>query len=449
MGQSPNPDWMNQWQDLSRNYLTAWQTMSRGAEAPAPTPPWQEGFESWSRLFAGGGAQNETIDRIIDSAKGYAAFMQSLLAAGSAGHAAAAPWSNWLRPGAGIPGMDATAFDNPMLRAMRDLQGQNGGAFAQMMSTLGELKLPAAGAFSAPGDLGDLKAWLNLPAFGVMREQQEHRQKTVVAWIEYQEQMGRYNALMLKATQRGFQLFEGKLSEREQPGRQIESLRALYDLWVDAAEEGYAEVALSPEFREVYGAMVNAQMRVRAQIQHEVERVAVDFGMPTRSEVDSIGERLQALRREVRERGEARADKELAREVARLRSELTALKASLEPARETAPPVARSRTHANAKPVAKARTEASAPTKAASIEPVHASVTSTAAPTKRKAASKKRRDERKSKPERAAKRAVAAKASSTFASRIAEFADASLGQSRTPRLKKKAKSGKSKKKNRA
>ena len=41
------------------------------------------------------------------------------------------------------------------------------------------------------------------------------------------------------------------------------SARALFDLWIDAAEEAYAQVALSPEFREVYGAYVNAQMRLR------------------------------------------------------------------------------------------------------------------------------------------------------------------------------------------
>ena len=107
---------------------------------------------------------------------------------------------------------------------------------------------------------------MNLPAFGPMREHQEHYRDSALAWIDYQERLKRYNALMMKAARRGFELFEGKLSEREQPGRQIDSLRGLYDLWVDAAEEGYAEVALSGEFRDAYGALVNAQMRVRAQL---------------------------------------------------------------------------------------------------------------------------------------------------------------------------------------
>src|SRR6185312_15381523 len=102
---------------------------------------------------------------------------------------------------------------------------------------------------------------------------------------------------------------------------------ALYDLWVDAAEESYAEIALSREFREIYGALVNAQMRVRSQMQQEVERIATDFGMPTRSELDSIGQRLHDLRRELRN-GSSGASNDLAREVADLRREVAELKAA-------------------------------------------------------------------------------------------------------------------------
>lgn len=419
MGQSPNPDWMNQWQGLSRNVLSAWQEMARTAgvapPAVAPVSPWHEGFEQWARLFAsGGGAQSETIDRIIDSAKGYAAFMQSALAAATAGGTAAPAWGDLFKPGFGIPGADAMPFDNALLRALREMPGQGGG-FAPIMNALGALR-PPAGA-----DFGELKSWLSLPAFGLMREHQEHYQKMAVAWVECQEQTARYNALMLKAGQRGFELFEGRLSEREQPGRQIDSLRALYDLWVDAAEEGYSEVALSTEFREVYGALVNAQMRLRSQIQQEVERVAVDLGMPTRSELNSIGERLQSLRRELRERGDGG---DLAREVARLRGEIAALKGA----------------------AARAVTPRLVPVQ---IEEVAPRVTAAAPAVKRgahvRAKARPARERAPKKAAPAAKRAVAAVAPGNFSSRIAKFADASLGRSRKP-SRKPSKSAKSKKK---
>lgn len=444
MAESPNPDWMNQWQDLSRNYMAAWQGAARNASgaATAAAPAWPPGFEQWSRLFAGGGvggAQSGTIERMIDTAKGYAAFMQSIIAATGTGNASGTmpAWGDILKPafglptGFGVPGMDGSAFENPMFRALRDLQAQAGLAanpFEGMMNSFAAMQPPAAAAF---GDVGDLKAWLSLPAFGEKREQQEHYQAMAVAGIDVQQQMQRYSAQMMKATQRGFQLYQGKLSEREQPGRQIDSLRALYDVWVDAAEEGYAEVALSAEFRDVYGAMVNAQMRLRALVQKDAERIAGEFGMPTRSEVNSIGERLQALRREVRAAG-AGNNAELARDVAALRRELASLKSGLKS-------VAPERVASRKRPAAVAEAVA-APAKkrvAARAEPVAAQPRTSKAKTKRSSVRKAA-----TKPARA----VAATAPSTFASRIAKFADASVGNGKSHRLKKKAKAEKSGKK---
>jgi hypothetical protein len=80
----------------------------------------------------------------------------------------------------------------------------------------------------------------------------------------------------------------------------VRSARALFDLWIDAAEEAYAEIALSPEFRKVYGDLVNAQMRVRAGVQQQVEQVSGTFGMPTRSEVDAAHRKIAQLEREIR-----------------------------------------------------------------------------------------------------------------------------------------------------
>jgi polyhydroxyalkanoate synthase subunit PhaE len=105
---------------------------------------------------------------------------------------------------------------------------------------------------------------------------------------------------MLKAAQRAFEVFEDKLAERSEPGRQLRTARAMFDLWIDAAEEAYAEIALSPEFRKVYGDLVNAQMRVRSGVQQQVEQVSGMFGMPTRSEVDAAHRKIAQLERELR-----------------------------------------------------------------------------------------------------------------------------------------------------
>jgi hypothetical protein len=308
------------WQALSQQYWNAWTEATRnafGAAADTTTAgkaPWHEGLEQWSRMFDAGkvqGAQNEVVERLLAGARSYFALLQSLAEKGAKGEADPQAWSDAVRQSFNFPGADAALLDNPLARALRELTGQGARGFEQMME--------AVAPFTQ-----ELRGMLGMPAFGYLREHQEHYQKLAQAMLDYQDQTNRYNALIARASRRGFEVFEDKLAERDEPGRQVESVRALYDLWVDAAEEAYAEVALSPEFREVYGALVNAQMRVRKHVQQEVERVAIDLGMPTRTEIDSIGKRLHETRRELKRQAEAAPD--LAAEVAALRAEVEKLK---------------------------------------------------------------------------------------------------------------------------
>lgn len=388
MSESFFSDAAKQWQALMQQSAGPWSEFLRaGAQSP-------DAFEPWASAFRGGaGTPAETIERIVQGARDYIAFMQSTLNATAPNATGAAAWMEPLRHLFASQGAPGSMFDNPFAR-LWPAQAQVGNPFAAAMP----FNLAQA------ANTQELKSWLALPTFGLMREHQERQQKTAIAWVEYQEQVARHNEQMLKAARRGFELFEGKLVEREQPGRQIESLRALYDLWVDAAEEGYAEVALSSEYRDAYGAMVNAQMRLRALVQQEIERLSADLGMPTRGEIDSIGQRLQALRREVRglRGGDALID-----DIAELRGELDALVRNtvheVLAGTPAAPSVTAPRERAAPRRV---RTDAARPK-----------------PAPKRASTKKV----------ASRRAAAAVAPGGFATRIAQFADASLGGKRKAR----------------
>lgn len=311
-------DWQKDWQALQKQYWSAWQDATRNATGTAPDPatPWHEGFEQWARLFGDPAKQNETLDRLLNGAKSYTALMQSMIgaAAGQPAGGGAKLWTEALRQGFDLPGADALLHGNPLAKMLRDIGGPGAHGFDQLSSSFAPFLEQAK---------NEAMSWLHAPAFGYAREHQEHYQKMASAFVEFQDAVKRYNALILKASQRSFEVFENKLAEREEPGRQIESPRALYDLWVDAAEEAYAEIALSDEFRAVYGDVVNAQMRVRAQVQAEVERIGTDLGMPTRTELDSVHKRLHELRRAG---DNVKRMAELEREIAALRSEVAALK---------------------------------------------------------------------------------------------------------------------------
>ena len=313
----PTQDWQKDWQALQKQYWSAWQDATRNATgAPDAATPWHEGLEQWSRLFANSGKQNETADRLLGSAKAYVALMQSMLAASAgkdAGAGVQTAWTQAMRDGLNVPGMDALFANNPIAAMLQGLRGPGVQGFGE---------LPQAFAPFLAQAKREGMSWLNAPAFGYAREHQERIQNAASAFVEFQDAVGRYNALMLKSSQRSFAIFEDKLTQRAEPGRQIDSLRGLYDLWVDAAEEAYAEIALSDEFRTVYGDVVNAQMRVRAHVQAEVERLGAELGMPTRSELNSVYKRLHGLRRKDSEARIAGLESELAT----LRGEVAALK---------------------------------------------------------------------------------------------------------------------------
>jgi GTP-binding protein EngB required for normal cell division len=292
----------NDWRAMSQQYWNAWNDATRKAfgtlpEAAADKTPWHEGLEQWSRMFDAGKAQttqSEVVERLLAGARSYFSLLQTLAEKGASGNADPQAWTTAVRESFNFPGADAALFDNPLARALRELAGQGAKGFEQMMESV------------QPG-MREMHALLDLPAFGYAREHQEHYQRMGKAWLDYQHETN----------------------------RQVDSVRGLYDLWVDAAEDAYAEIALSDEFREVYGALVNAQMRVRQNVQKEVERVATDLGMPTRTEIDSMGKRLHALHRDAKNQAETLPD--LVAEVAALRAEVERLKqrgAAPKPARK-------------------------------------------------------------------------------------------------------------------
>lgn len=283
----PKAAWLPDWQSMQKQFFSAWTDAARGGVAPST--PVHEGFDVWLKLFGGRDSGNETLERVIGSARQFADFMQGVI-----GQLATT------RPELSSPAALREALEkafggidvhkNPVLDALRSVTGEGAKGFEDLFREWMKVAKPLE---------ADARGLLNLPAFGYSRESQERQQALAQAVLACSDQMNRYNALMYRASRLGLDRFESRLAERSEPGREITSLRGLYDLFVDAAEEGYAEVALSEEFREVYGELVNAQMRVRQLVQGEVERASAALGMPGRTELDSVLKRSNEMRRRI------------------------------------------------------------------------------------------------------------------------------------------------------
>lgn len=283
----PKAAWLPDWQSMQKQFFSAWTDAARGGAAPSM--PVHEGFDVWLKLFNSRDSGNEVLDRVVGSAKQFADFMQGVigqLATTKPEFSTPAGVREALEKAFGGMGVQK----NPVIDALRAVSSEGAKGFEDLFREFMKVAKPLE---------NDARSLMSLPAFGYNRESQERQQALMQAMVDYNDQMNRYNTLMYKASRLGLDRFESKLAERSEPGREITSLRGLYDVFVDAAEEGYAEVALSDEFREAYGALVNSQMRVRQLVQAEVERTTAALGIPGRTELDSVHKRNHEMRRRI------------------------------------------------------------------------------------------------------------------------------------------------------
>ncbi|MBL8263602.1 MAG: class III poly(R)-hydroxyalkanoic acid synthase subunit PhaE [Xanthomonadaceae bacterium] len=279
--------WMNAFGDAMRAF---------GGQPQAPQDPWQATFDTWSRM-AGVGRRDEAADmveRFSMQARQWLGMMQQVAGQFAGRDASPTDIASAWKQAMGGQG------SNPFAALFEGMAGRGQAGFEQWHAQAAPMINAMMGSMLMGGLRQEGLGLLRLPAFGMNREHQERLQALAAAQIELQERNDAYNQLMLGIGQDAFVRFERKLSERSEPGRQLKSARALFDLWIDAAEEAYAEVALSQEFRKRYGELVNAQMKVRAGIQREVELFCDLFGMPGRTEVDAAHRRIAELERQVR-----------------------------------------------------------------------------------------------------------------------------------------------------
>jgi polyhydroxyalkanoate synthase subunit PhaE len=357
--------------DFIRDYQTlaqqSWDAWTRQLQQQQPQPVVNPFFTPPPAPASG----NDTLERTLAGLKGYFDWMQGAAASGAA--AQPVDWRQQLQQLFG-------GASQPFAQAFGGIDSAGAEGFSgQWQSWL------RAAQHSGFGDMPGAQA--PTPVFGLNREQQMQQQAMSAAMLASMQASARYQALIQRASQQGMQRLQDKLAEHADPGRQIDSLKALYDLWVDSAEEAYAEIAMSDEFRETYAEMVDTQMRVRQMQQQQTEQMCQQLGVPTRTEVSSLGERLQALRREFRA-SQAPASVDHADEIMALRRELAALKRQVANGTTATPAT---------KKAAPARPSTSAVKKSISKAPAKVARTTVTSKAKSGAASKSRASSRKRK----------------------------------------------------
>ncbi|MHA7832996.1 MAG: poly(R)-hydroxyalkanoic acid synthase subunit PhaE [Algiphilus sp.] len=101
------------------------------------------------------------------------------------------------------------------------------------------------------------------------------------------------------------------IEQRTHAGQPVTSLHGMIDLWIEAGELAFADIAHSDAFSRAFGGFTDALSRAKIARSKWLDGQLQTIGLPTRTEMQTSHERLQQARRDIRA---------LKREVAELRA---------------------------------------------------------------------------------------------------------------------------------
>ena len=155
----------------------------------------------------------------------------------------------------------------PVSERFHETLGQNGDWGQALRQHFDQLKAALTGAANDPNGHPDLArlwtvtldTWRQTAAsLGVPATLDPLTGANAEAWRAYQRLQGQYLDRLRRAALDALDLMEQRLGERAVAGATVESLRELYNLWVECNEETYGRMLRSPDHGVLNGHLLNA-----------------------------------------------------------------------------------------------------------------------------------------------------------------------------------------------
>jgi len=162
--------------------------------------------------------------------------------------------------------------------------------FADFQMPWGAFGVGAGAARGAPPpSVGDL------PAFGASREQQQRWQRLASAAQRIDDAQRRLQRLWSDMLRDAAAAFAARLMSPPPGPVSSEALQALYAGWIDCAEDAYARMAHGEAFCNALAEFVNASSQWRLELQASTGHMAKLLDLPTRSEINTLLQRLKSI----------------------------------------------------------------------------------------------------------------------------------------------------------
>ena len=349
-------DMMKNWSDAQQRYWNAWSdlsTMGKAGVQPgfgAPNfggvqgfgaPAWTQGLDQWWKAVSphtAPGASTDAFQRMVEMGKVYMNLAENAYTVQQSGKSGTDSMNAWMDAMENGFRQCCTQLDMGKFSAHGFGVGQAAmDSWQRVLNSMGmqAFQSMGAGGFQMPTSENwseQLSKLLATPAVGYKRESQERLQVLAQKAANYQEAMDDYLKAFAKQGIESVQALRERVASLREEGKSINSLRELYDLWVDVNEQVYAKFAMTDEYQVVYGDLVNSLMVLKQGINAELDSVYASANLPTRTELNAAFEKQQETRRE---------NRALRKQLQELSRKVDALVAAQAPAPAAAPePVA-------------------------------------------------------------------------------------------------------------
>jgi class III poly(R)-hydroxyalkanoic acid synthase PhaE subunit len=143
--------------------------------------------------------------------------------------------------------------------------------------------------------------WLQLPALGPAREQQQAWQTLLRAVLDYQIRWQALLALYAQVFSQSLDAVPAAVQARAAEGRPVTTLSDLYELWINCGEAAFATMAHDEAFINAQAACGNAHSHLKQAQGTLIEQWLRAHDLPTRSELNGVHQRLRDLQARVTE----------------------------------------------------------------------------------------------------------------------------------------------------
>ena len=147
---------------------------------------------------------------------------------------------------------------------------------------------------------GMFDGW-SMPALGPAREQQLAWQNLMRAQLDYQIRLQTLLGMYAKVFAESLEAVPQQVAQRAEQGRSIQTLRELYEVWIDGGEAAFARIAHDDAFIAAQAACGNALSELKRAQGALIEQWLKAHDLPTRSELNGVHQRLRDLQARVAE----------------------------------------------------------------------------------------------------------------------------------------------------